>query len=172
MACHGATANTISWTAGVFNGTAPFNIGRMGGTTTTYHDGSTDEVVFYKRILTTAERTWLYNVKVTVIYKMTVTWLHSDRLHCHQVLLCQSGSILSYPLSDHPSPLLRTSLGSTSLTTVKGTSRKVNPLPPPPFSANENGGGAILIWKVIMIFIQTSNSPSPCEAPCKGIRDR
>ncbi len=45
----------------MFNGTAPFNIGRLGGTATTYHDGSTDEVVLYKRILTAAERTWLYN---------------------------------------------------------------------------------------------------------------
>ena len=50
----------------MLNGTAPFNIGRLGGTTTTYHDGSTDEVVFYKRILTAGERTWLYNAKVTV----------------------------------------------------------------------------------------------------------
>jgi RHS repeat-associated protein len=72
-AWHDAVANTVniqvnngainsaSWTLGVFDGAAPLNIGRNGGMIVSYHDGKTDEVTFYKRALTAAERSWLYN---------------------------------------------------------------------------------------------------------------
>ena len=69
---HDATANTIniqvndgtvnsaSHTTGVFNSTAAFTLGAT-GTPASYHDGLIDNVYFWKRVLTTDERTALYN---------------------------------------------------------------------------------------------------------------
>lgn len=69
---HDATANTIniqvndgtvnstSHTTGVFNSTAAFTIGAT-AVPASYHDGLIDNVYFWKRVLTTDERTALYN---------------------------------------------------------------------------------------------------------------
>lgn len=68
---HNSVANTISiqynnntpvstaHTTGVFDSANAFNIGRFGGSF--YLDGVVDEVGFIKRLLSAAERTWLYN---------------------------------------------------------------------------------------------------------------
>ena len=68
---HDATANTIniqvndgtvnstSHTTGVFNSTAAFTIGAT-SVPASYHDGLIDNVYFWKRVLTTDERTALY----------------------------------------------------------------------------------------------------------------
>lgn len=52
------TPVTNTWTAGVFDGTAPL---RFGASDAALMSGRLDEVVIYKRALTTDERTWLYN---------------------------------------------------------------------------------------------------------------
>ena len=69
---HDATANTINidvntsgttslaHSAGVFNSTSSFFLGAV-PSASQYHSGLLDETVFYKRVLTTAEREWLYN---------------------------------------------------------------------------------------------------------------
>jgi RHS repeat-associated protein len=56
-----SSIDSTAWSTGVFNGSASFNLGRIGGATTSYHDGAIDEVAFYKRVLTAGERAWLYN---------------------------------------------------------------------------------------------------------------
>ena len=71
VAWHDASANTINiqinngtvdsvaHTTGVFDGTSAFEVGRNNGGS--YHDGRIDAVGFWKRTLTAAERTYLYN---------------------------------------------------------------------------------------------------------------
>lgn len=73
VAWHDATANTINiqvnngaidsaaHATGVFNGTADFEIGSLNGLAAFSMDGLIDEVGFWKRTLTTVEKTWLYN---------------------------------------------------------------------------------------------------------------
>jgi hypothetical protein len=68
---HDATANTITvqvnngstessgHTTGVFNGTAAFEVGK--NTLSPYWDGRIDEFGYWSRILTTDEKTYLYN---------------------------------------------------------------------------------------------------------------
>ena len=69
---HDASANTINiqvnngnvdsqaHTTGVFDGTAPFNIGSLRGSSQ-FFDGRVDAVGFWKKVLTAAEKTELYN---------------------------------------------------------------------------------------------------------------
>lgn len=53
------TVNSLSWTTGVKDSTRPFRLGaEQGGN---YWDGLIDEVGFWKRVLTSFERTQLYN---------------------------------------------------------------------------------------------------------------
>lgn len=73
VAWHDATANTINiqvndgsvdslaHAGGVFDGDIEFRLGRQSGNGTEYHDGRLDSVGVWKRVLTPAERTWLYN---------------------------------------------------------------------------------------------------------------
>ena len=75
VAWHDATANTINLqindgtaentahTTGVFDNTAPFRIGCLEVAGINYYPmaGLIDQVGFWKRTLTAAERTWLYN---------------------------------------------------------------------------------------------------------------
>jgi len=73
---HDATANTINiqvndgtvdsgaHATGVHNSTSPFFMGcqaNSGSPAATYYDGLVDEACFFKAVLTSAERTWLYN---------------------------------------------------------------------------------------------------------------
>lgn len=53
------TANTVSHTAGVFDGTGDFTI--SGLEFSNYWDGLIDEVGFWKKVLTAGEKTFLYN---------------------------------------------------------------------------------------------------------------
>jgi hypothetical protein len=74
---HDAAANTINiqvndgttvsaaWTGGTQDTTSPLHIGRGG---TSYWNGRIDEVGFWKRVLTSAERTALYNSSNGVTY--------------------------------------------------------------------------------------------------------
>lgn len=55
------TKDTLSHSAGVFDGNGGFSLGREGDRLTDYWDGLIDEVGFWKRILTAEERTQLYN---------------------------------------------------------------------------------------------------------------
>ncbi len=59
IAVNDGTPDTASHTTGVQNGTGPFQIGAFNGTL--QFDGLIDEVGFWKRMLTSGERTWLYN---------------------------------------------------------------------------------------------------------------
>lgn len=57
---HG-TVDSKAHSAGVYDGTTAFNLGRFSLTGTTEHDGRLDEVAVWKRLLTEAEQKWLYN---------------------------------------------------------------------------------------------------------------
>jgi hypothetical protein len=55
------TPNTVSHSTGIFDGNAPFRIGTL-GTAGTYHwHGLLDEISIWSRVLTSDERTALYN---------------------------------------------------------------------------------------------------------------
>lgn len=76
---HNSTANTIgiqvnngtedtaSYTLGVYAGSSVFNVGRD-ESGVYYHNGRISRVGFWKRILTAAERTWLYNAGAGRVY--------------------------------------------------------------------------------------------------------
>ena len=56
------TPVTSAHTVGVLNGTSPFHIGALGRAAATFYwDGLIDEVGLWKKVLTAAEITWLYN---------------------------------------------------------------------------------------------------------------
>jgi hypothetical protein len=59
IAINNGSFNTTAITGGVKDGTATFRTGRQDGST--YWDGRIDEVVFWKRLISGADRTWLYN---------------------------------------------------------------------------------------------------------------
>lgn len=56
---NGTVDTTTGYTGGLFDSTAEFTVGRYNGTN--YWDGRIDEVGIWKRVLTTNERTLLYN---------------------------------------------------------------------------------------------------------------
>lgn len=55
------TADTAAHSAGVFDGTGPFAIGARVNATSDYWDGLIDEFGFWRRVLSGAEITELYN---------------------------------------------------------------------------------------------------------------
>jgi hypothetical protein len=55
------TPNSAAHTTGIFAGTAPFEIGRVDFGSLSYFSGIVDEVGIWKRVLTTDERTALWN---------------------------------------------------------------------------------------------------------------
>lgn len=61
IAVNAGTADTASHSTGVFNGTSNFEIGALSGGTSGPFDGLVDEVGIWKRLLTSLERTDLYN---------------------------------------------------------------------------------------------------------------
>jgi hypothetical protein len=61
--------NIQSYSGGVNDGTAAFEIGRYGGSN--YFDGRIDSVGFWRRVLTDSERTWLYNAGAGCEYPFT-----------------------------------------------------------------------------------------------------
>lgn len=61
ISVNAGTPNTEAHTTGVNDTTAGFFIGVSGAAAGTYHDGIIDEVGFWKRVLTSDERTSLYN---------------------------------------------------------------------------------------------------------------
>lgn len=63
IAINGGTADVVSYTAGVFDSSARFTVGArdLVGDPGQRLDGLIDEVGFWKKVLTSAERTWLYN---------------------------------------------------------------------------------------------------------------
>lgn len=60
IAVNAGTADTASHTTGVFDSTATFALGAR-NTSPAYHNGRIDELGFWKRVLTSTERTQLYN---------------------------------------------------------------------------------------------------------------
>ena len=54
------TANTSSWNDGVQDGTGPFYVGTTFGTSA-YMNGRIDEIGFWRKVLTSTEKTDLYN---------------------------------------------------------------------------------------------------------------
>lgn len=67
------TANTSSYSSGVFNGTAGFDIGTSESAAGIPFDGLVDEVGFWKRILTSGEKTQLYNGGNGLAYPFSTT---------------------------------------------------------------------------------------------------
>ncbi len=61
ISVNAGTADTTSWSSGVSDGTSVFNIGTVINNTSFDFDGRIDEVGFWKKVLTGAERTELYN---------------------------------------------------------------------------------------------------------------
>jgi hypothetical protein len=61
ISVNAGTAVTTATSGAPANTTAPFSIGSLDGLGTTHWDGLIDEVAFWKRVLTSAERTELYN---------------------------------------------------------------------------------------------------------------
>lgn len=72
------TVNSTSHSAGVFDSTAPFQLGQV--SSLFYHDGLLDEVGFWKRVLTSGERTSLYNSGNGLAYPLGVTFTASVSL--------------------------------------------------------------------------------------------
>jgi hypothetical protein len=66
------TPNTAAHSAGVADTATDFYIGRTGDTTDSYMDGLIDEVGFWKRVLTSTERTQLYNGGAGLTYPFTM----------------------------------------------------------------------------------------------------
>ncbi len=64
------TADSTSYSSGVFDSTAPFQIGAQ-SSVGIYFDGLIDEVSFWKRVLTAPERTTLYNSGAGLAYPWT-----------------------------------------------------------------------------------------------------
>lgn len=65
------TPNTAAHSTGVFVGTAPFGVGLQHVTATSYANGFNgviDEIAFWKRVLTSGERTALYNSGAGLAY--------------------------------------------------------------------------------------------------------
>lgn len=87
---HDSTANTIniqvnngtvdstSHSTGSFDGTGPFSIGSFGGFANRF-DGLIDEVGFWKRVLTSQERTDLYNSGAGLAYPFSVATTNRRR---------------------------------------------------------------------------------------------
>ena len=59
IAVNAGSADTAAWSNGVQDGTSDIYI--AGDITTTRWDGLIDELGFWKKVLTSGERTWLYN---------------------------------------------------------------------------------------------------------------
>lgn len=76
------TVNSTSHSAGVKDSTAPFWIGRDGAT---YMDGRIDAVGFWKRILTTAEKTILYNQGDGLAHPFTLNQVNVYDLRPHNL---------------------------------------------------------------------------------------
>ena len=55
------TADSVAYTSGLINGTSAINLGSLNGTAGYYHNGRMDEFGFWKKVLTSAEKTDLYN---------------------------------------------------------------------------------------------------------------
>lgn len=72
------TANSASWSSGVFSSTSPLQAGCIGSTQIQFWDGSIDEIGFWKRILTTAEKTELYNSGSGVSFPRFLSYYHQD----------------------------------------------------------------------------------------------
>lgn len=72
IAINAGTADTASCPNGCIDGTAPFRIGQLGGGATNSFDGLIDEFGFWKRVLTSQERTDLYNGGAGLAYPLTV----------------------------------------------------------------------------------------------------
>lgn len=65
------TADSAAHTTGVFNGTSNFLLGAR-DTPTDFHNGRTGSTQLWKRILTAAEKTWLYNNRMGRAYAESV----------------------------------------------------------------------------------------------------
>ncbi len=62
VSVNAGTPDLVSHSAGVFNGTAPFNIGAVNSTApSSGWDGLVDELGVWGKVLTPTELTWLYN---------------------------------------------------------------------------------------------------------------
>lgn len=61
ISVNAGTANTTAYSAGTFDSTKEFRIGGYNGFGGIHWDGLIDEVGFWKRVLTSGERTSLYN---------------------------------------------------------------------------------------------------------------
>lgn len=68
ISVNAGTANTLSWALGVLDSTEPFRIGAGSGTPINFFDGLIDEVGFWKRVLSSDERTSLYNAGAGLAY--------------------------------------------------------------------------------------------------------
>ncbi len=64
---------TLSYSSGVFDSTAPFTIGKRYSGPTAYMNGRIDAVGFWKRVLTSSERTELYNSGNGLEYPFSTT---------------------------------------------------------------------------------------------------
>lgn len=96
IAINGGTADTTSHTTGVYAGTGYFLLGGDTVASTQFFEGLIDEVAFWKRVLTSQDRTDLYN----------------------------SGNALAYPFT--PNPLFEKSTNGGSSWTVYDYIDKIN----------------------------------------------
>jgi hypothetical protein len=63
--------DTQSYATGMYDGTGAFDIGRYAATTNNCWDGRIDSVGMWRRVLTSSERTWLYNAGSGCEYPFT-----------------------------------------------------------------------------------------------------
>jgi len=73
ISVNAGTANTTAYSAGTFDSTKQFRIGAYNGFGGIYWDGLIDEFGFWKRVLTSGERTSLYNGGSGLAYPFTTS---------------------------------------------------------------------------------------------------